>query len=78
MKAKGDNEMNKLGRRLEKLENKINPPAPMKRISVIQKIGETLEQALERDGIKDLENTFLIVNKIVEHKALMENLHEQD
>jgi len=63
--------MNKLSKRLEKLENIINPD-PRRIVRVIQNIGETLEQALERDGIKDLENTFLMVRKIIEHKPLME------
>ena len=64
--------MNKLIKRLEKLESIMNPD-PRRIVRVIQKIGETLEQALERDGIKELKNTLLIVRKIIEHKPLMEN-----
>ena len=64
--------MNRLGKRIEQLENLMNPN-PKRIVRVIQNIGETLEQALERDGIKDLETTFLIVRKIIEHKPLMEN-----
>jgi len=64
--------MNRITKRIEKLESIINPK-PRRVIRVIQNIGETLEQALEREGIKDLENTFLIVRKIIEHKPLMEN-----
>jgi len=64
--------MNRLGKRIEQLENVLNPN-PIRVVRVIQKIGETLDQALERDGINDLENTLLIVRKIVEHKPLMEN-----
>ena len=64
--------MNKLSKRLEKLENIMNPN-PRRIVRVIQNIGETLEQALDREGIKDLETTFLIVRKIIEHKPLMEN-----
>ncbi len=56
--------MNKLSKRLEKLENIMNPD-PRRIVRVIQNIGEPLEQALEREGIKDLENSFLIVQKIV-------------
>ncbi len=64
--------MNRLGKRIEQLEKVLNPN-PRRIVRVIQKIGETLDQALERDGINDLENTLLIVRKIVEHKPLMEN-----
>ena len=61
--------MNKLSKRLEKLENIMNPD-PRRIVRVIHKIGETEDQALERAGVKDLENTLLIVRKIVEHKPL--------
>jgi len=61
--------MNKLNKRLEKLENIMNPD-PRRIVRVIHKIGETEDQALERAGVKDLENTLLIVRKIVEHKPL--------
>jgi len=64
--------MNRLGKRIEQLENVLNP-SPRRIFRVIQKIDETLEQALERDGINDLENILLIVRKIVKHKPLMEN-----
>jgi len=64
--------MNRLGKRIEQLENVLNPN-PRRIVRVIQNIGETLEQALDREGIKDLETTFLIVRKIIEHKPLMEN-----
>ncbi len=64
--------MNRLGKRIEQLENVLNPN-PIRVVRVIQKIGETLDQALERDGINDLENTLLIVRKIVEQKLLMVN-----
>jgi len=64
--------MNKLSKRLGKLENTMNPK-PKRIVRVIQEIGETQEQALEREGIKDLETTLLIVRKIIEHKPLMEN-----
>ena len=61
--------MSKLSKRLEKLESIMNPN--LKRVvRVIQKIGETEDQALERAGVKDLENTVLIVRIIVEHKPL--------
>ncbi len=64
--------MNRLGKRIEKLESIINPK-PRRIVRVIQEIGETQGQALEREGITDLENTFLIVHKIIEPKPLMEN-----
>ena len=61
--------MSKLSKRLEKLESIMNPN-PKRIVRVIQEIGEMQEQALERAGIKDLENTLLIVRIIVEHKPL--------
>ena len=64
--------MNKISKRIEQLENVLNPN-PRRIVRVIQDIGETLEQALERDGINDLENTLLIVRKIIEYKPLMES-----
>lgn len=64
--------MNRLSKRIEELENTMNPN-PRRMVRVIQNIGDTLEQALEREGIKELENTFLIVRKIIEHKPLMKN-----
>ncbi len=65
--------MNRLGKRIEQLENVLNPN-PRQIVRVIQEIGETLEQALDREEIKELETTFLIVRKIIEHKPLMENV----
>jgi len=65
--------MNKLSKRLEKLENIMNPD-PRRVVRVIQKICETEDQALERAGVKDLENTFVILRKIIEPKPLMENV----
>ena len=64
--------MSNLNKRIEKLENIINPK-PRRIFRIIQEIGETQEQALEREGITDLENTFLIVHKIIEPKPLMES-----
>ena len=64
--------MNRITKRIEKLESIINPK-PRRIVRIIQNIGETKEQALEREGITDLENTFLIVHKIIEPKPLMEN-----
>jgi len=64
--------MNRITKRIEKLESIINPK-PRRIVWVIQEMGETQEQALEREGITDLENTFLIVHKIIEPKPLMEN-----
>jgi hypothetical protein len=64
--------MNKLSKRLGKLESIFNPKR-LKVVRVIQEIGETQEQALERERIKDLENTFLIIRKIIEPKPLMES-----
>ncbi len=61
--------MDKLSKRIEQLENIMNPN-PRRIVRVIQKIGETEDQALERAGVKDLENTLLIVRIIVEHKPL--------
>ena len=50
-----DFEMIKLRKRLEKLENILNPPKPKKSIIVIQHVGETKQQALSKAGIADPE-----------------------
>lgn len=47
--------MSKLSKRLEKLEYISNPPKPKKGVMVIQRVGETKEQALSRTGITDPE-----------------------
>lgn len=52
--------MNKNGRRLEKLENIINPPQPKKYVQVIQEVGETQEQAFLRAGIMEEDHVCLI------------------
>lgn len=58
--------MSKLSKRLEKLENILNPPKPKKWVIVIQKVGETREQALSKAGVMDTDKVFLveIVGKI--------------
>ena len=64
--------MNKLTKRIEKLEN-ILTTEPMRIVRIIQNIGETEEQALEKEGITDLENIFLIIRKIIDHKPRAED-----
>lgn len=58
--------MNRLSNRLLKLESVINPKR-LKVVRVIQAVGETEGQVLKSEGIKDLENTYLIVRKIIEN-----------
>ncbi len=59
--------MNKLSKRLEKLESIMNPN-PKRVVRVIQEVGETEAQALERVGLssEDLDVTFVILRKIIE------------
>jgi len=47
--------MSRLSKRLEILENIISPPQQMKYVRVIQKVGETQEQAIAKAGITDPE-----------------------
>ena len=61
--------MSKLNKRLERLEIAANPPRPTKAVRVIQEVGETEAQAIERAGIEDQENTSVILRQIVEPKA---------
>ena len=66
--------MNKINKRLKKLESIINPQWPARMVRVIQGIRETEGQAFERAGLSqdDLGDTFVIIRKIIEPKTSIE------
>ncbi len=57
--------MTKLSKRLEKLENIISPPQPKKNVRVIQKVGETQEQAIAKAGITDPEGSKIWIIRLI-------------
>lgn len=72
------NEMSKLSKRLEKLENIISPPKPKKYVRVIQKVGETQEQAIAKAGITDPEGSKIWIIRLVAPKPKLQPGSEEN
>ncbi len=57
--------MNKLDKRLAKLENIISPLQPKKYVRVIQEVGATQEQAIAKAGITDPEGSKIWIIRLI-------------